>query len=89
MLLQRADHLEPGAVADVRQAVVLVAAERPLEDAPVFRTVEERSPGLEFVDAVGRFLGVELRHTPVVQHLAATHRVAEMHFPVVFAVYVG
>jgi hypothetical protein len=83
VLLQRADHLEAGAVADVREARVAVAAEVALQDAAVLRAVEQRAPLLELEDAVGRLLRVELRHAPVVEHLAAAHGVAEVDLPVV------
>ena len=82
-VLHGADQLEAGAVADVGEAGVAVAAEVALEDSAVRRAVEERSPVLELVDAIGRLLGVQLRHPPVVQHLAAAHRVAEVDLPVV------
>ena len=81
-VLQRADHLQAGAVADVRQARVGVAAERALQDAAVAGAVEDGAPALELAHALGRLLGVELGHAPVVQHLAADHRVAEVGLPV-------
>ena len=83
VLLERADHLEAGAVADVREARILVTAEVALEDAAVLRAIEERAPLLELVDAVGRFHRVELRHAPLIQVAAALHRVAEVDLPVV------
>ena len=43
----------------------------------------------ELVDPVGRLLGVELRHAPVVEHFAAAHGVAEVHLPVVLGVDVA
>ena len=89
MILQRADHLEAGAVADVRQAGIAMAAEVALQNAAVFGAVEQRAPGFQFAHAVGRFLGVQLRHAPVVEVLAAAHGVGEMHAPVVAVVDVG
>ena len=89
VILKRADHLEAGAVADMREARILVAAEVALEDAPVGRAVEDRSPRLELTHAVRRLLRVQLRHPPVVEILAAAHRVGEMHLPVVAVVDVG
>jgi len=79
----------PGAVADVGEAVVAVAAERPLGDAAVLRAVEEGAPGLQLEDPFGRLLGVELGHAPAVEHLAAAHRVAEVDLPVVLGVDVA
>ena len=83
VVLQRADHLEPGAVADVRQPRVAVTAEVALQDAAVLGAVEQRAPRLELADALGRLLRVDLRHPEVVQVLAAAHRVREMDPPVV------
>ena len=79
----------PGAVADVGQPRVAVAAEVALQDAAVRRPVEHRAPGLELAHAVGRFLGVQLGHAPVVDVLAAAHRVGEVHLPAVAIVDVG
>ena len=89
VILQRADHLQAGAVADVRQARIAVAAEVALEDPAVLGAVEHRAPGLELADAVGRFLGVQLGHAPVVEVLAAAHRVGEVDLPVVAVVDVA
>ena len=89
VILQRADHLEAGAIADVREARILVAAEVALQDAAVGGAIEQRAPGLELAHAIGRFLGVELRHPPVVDVLAAAHGVGEVHPPAVAVVDVG
>ena len=88
VILQRADHLEAGAVADVRQARIAMAAEIALQNAPVFGAIEHRAPRLEFADAVRRLLGVMLGHPPVVQVLAAAHGVGEVHAPAVAIVNV-
>ena len=88
-LLQGADQLQAGAVADVGEAGVAVAAEVALADQPVRRAVEQRAPVLELADPVGRLLRVQLRHPPVVEHLPAAHGVAEVHPPVVLGVEVG
>ena len=71
------------------EARVAVAAEVALGDLAFLGAVEQRAPTLEFPHPVGRFLRVQLRHAPVVEHLAAAHRVAEMHLPVVFAPHVA
>ena len=89
VILERADHLEAGAVADVREPRIAVAAEVALQDAAVRRAVEHRAPRLELADAVGRFLGVQLGHAPVVDVLAAAHGVGEVDPPVVAVVDVG
>ena len=89
VILQRADHFEAGAIADVRQARIAVAAEVALQNAPVVGAVEQRAPGLQLADALGSFLGVQFRHAPVVQILAAAHGVGEVDSPVVALVHVG
>ena len=89
LLLQGADQLEAGAVADVGQPGEPVAAEVALEDQAVLGPVEQRPPVLELADPVGGLLGVELGHAPVVEHLAAPHGVAEVDLPVVLGVDVA
>ena len=89
VILERADHLEAGAVADVRQARIFVAAEVALQDAAVGRAIEDRAPRLELAHAVGRFPGVQFGHPPVVDVLAAAHRVGEVDLPAVAVVDVG
>ena len=89
VVLQRADQLEPGAIADVGQPRIAVAAEVALVDAAVGRAIEHGAPTLELADPVRRFPGVQLRHAPVVQVLAAAHRVGEVHLPVVAIVVVA
>ena len=66
-----------------------MAAEVALQDAAVCRAIEHRAPRFELAHALRRFLGVELGHPPVVQVLAAAHRVGEVHAPVVAVVDVG
>ena len=88
-ILQRANHFQAGAVADVAEPLVGVAAERALQNVAVFGAIEKRAPLLEFAHAVRRFLRVQLRHAPVVQELSAAHGVAEMRLPVVGLVHVG
>ena len=63
-----------------------VAPEVPLEDQPVLGPVEEGPPVLELADPVRSFLGMELGHAPVVEHLAAPHGVAEVDLPAVLGV---
>jgi hypothetical protein len=89
VILQGADHFEAGAVAHVRQARIAVAAEIALQDAPIGGAVEERAPGFQLADAVGRFLRVQFRHAPVVEILAAAHGVGEMNFPVIALIHIG
>jgi hypothetical protein len=89
VLLEGADHLQAGAVAHVGQPGVAVTAEVALQDATVLGPVEERAPALQLQHALGRLLGVELGHAPVVQHLAATHGVSEVDLPVVLRPHVA
>jgi hypothetical protein len=83
VILQRADHLQAGAITDVRQARVFVSSKVALKDATIRRTVEDGAPSFQIFDAVGRFLRVDLSHAPVVDVLTSTHGVSEMHAPVV------
>ena len=85
LVLQRADQLEAGAVADVDEPPVGVPAERALRHLAVGRAIEHAAPALELADAVGRLLSVQLGHAPVVEVLAAEHRVLEVDLPVVGA----
>ena len=88
-VLQGADHLQAGAVADVAQALESVAAESALQDSAIVGAIEKRAPLLEFAHAVRRFLRVELRHAPVVEEFSAAHGVAEVRAPVVGGIHVG
>ena len=89
LLLQGADQLQPGAVADMGEPRVFVAAEVALADPAVRRAVEQRPVGLQFPDPVRRLLRVQLGHPRVVQELSAAHGVAEVHLPVVLGVDVA
>ncbi len=88
LVLERADHLEPGPVPHVGETLPRVAAERALEDAPVGRAVEERSPLLQLAHTIRGLLGVELRHAPVIEERAALHGVHEVRLPAVLRVHV-
>ena len=89
VILQRADQLEAGAIADVREARIAVAAEVALRDQAFLGAVEDRAPLLELAHAIGRLLRVQLGHAPDVEELAAAHRVAEVDLPVVARVDVA
>src|SRR5207237_5957532 len=64
MILERADHLQAGAVADVSEARIFVAAEMSLQDTAVFRPIEDRTPRFQFAHAISRFFVVKLSHAP-------------------------
>ena len=51
VILQRADHLEAGAVAHVRQARIAMAAEIALQNVAVLGAIEQRAPGFQFAHA--------------------------------------
>ena len=89
VVLERADHFQAGAIADVCQAWVGVAAEIALEHPAVGRPVEECPPSFELTHAGGRFLSVQFRHPRVVQVLPTAHRVSEVDLPVVALVHVA
>jgi hypothetical protein len=88
-VLERADHLEPGAIAHMGQPGIPVTAEVALEYAAVRGAVEQGAPRLELEHPVRGLLGVDLCHAPVAQHLAAPHGVPEVDPPVVLRVDVG
>ncbi len=73
----------------MREPREAVAAEVTLEDPPVGRPVEDRAPLLQLPDPFRRLLRVELGHPPLVEHLPATHRVAEVRLPVVLGPHVA
>ena len=66
-----------------------MAAKISLQNAPVFRAIEHRAPCFQFAHAIGRFLGVQFRHAPIVHVLPAAHGVGEMDFPIVAIVHIG
>ncbi len=73
----------------MREPGIAVSAEVPLQDSAVLGAIEERAPGLQLAHPVGRLLGVQLRHAPVVDVLPAAHGVREMDLPAVALVHVG
>ena len=83
VILQGADHFQAGAIANMREARVFMAAKISLQNSTVFRPIENRAPGLEFAHPGRRFPRVQFRHSPIVDVLPAAHRVGEMHFPVI------
>src|SRR5882762_9069467 len=71
------------------QATKGVTAEGALKNLSVLGTIEERAPLFKLAHTVGSFLGMDLRHAPVVEKLAAAHGVAKVNAPVVGGVHVG
>ena len=65
VILQCSNHLEPGAIAHVRQSRIFVAAEIPLQNAAILRAIENRAPRLELAHTIWRFLRVQLGHPPI------------------------
>src|SRR5437868_1296624 len=66
-ILQRAYHLQAGAIADVTQTLVGVAAKSSLENLAIGGAVKKRAPLLQLANAVGNFLRVKLSHAPMAQ----------------------
>ena len=66
-----------------------MAAEVALADQAVGGAVEQGAPLLQLPHPLGRLLGVQLGHAPVVEQLAAAHGVAEVDLPVVFGLQVA
>ena len=89
VILQRSDHLQPGAIADVGEPRIFMTAKISLQNPAILRAIENRAPCFEFAHAIGRFLRVQLGHAPVVDVLAAAHGVGEMHFPIVAIIDIG
>ena len=83
VILQRADHLETGAIADVREPRISMPTEVALQNPSVRRAIEQRAPRFELANTIGRFLRVQLRHAPVVEYWPPRMRVGEVHAPVV------
>ncbi len=88
-ILQRANHLQTCAITYVAEPAKCVAAKSALQDLSILCAIEQRSPLFELSHTFGSFLGVKLSHAPVVEHLSATHGVAEMCSPVVRRIDVG
>jgi len=80
-VLQGAQQLEPGPVPDVGQPWIRVRPERALVDTALPGAVENGAPAFQLEHALRRFAGVELSRAPVVEQLAALHRVREVDLP--------
>jgi hypothetical protein len=89
VILECANHFQPGAVANVRKSRVFVAAEISLQNPAIFRPIENRAPRFQFAHAIGRFLRVQFGHAPLVYILTAAHRVGEMNLPVIPVIDIG
>ena len=89
VILQCPDHFQSGAIADVREPRIFVAAEIPLQNPAIVGAIEYRAPRFEFTHTIRRFFGMQLGHPPVVDVLAAAHRIGEMHLPVVTIIDIG
>ena len=89
VVLQSANHLQPGAIADMRQARIFMAAKIPLQNPAVLGAIENGAPGLELAHTIGRLPRMQFRHPPIIDVLPAAHGIGEMHSPVVAIVDVG
>ena len=88
-VLQRADHFQAGTVAHMTQSPEGVTAEGALQNLPVLRAIEKRSPLFQFPHSFRSFLGMNLSHAPVVEQLATAHGIAKMGAPVIGGVHIG
>jgi hypothetical protein len=66
MILERADQFQAGAVPDVGEPRIAMAAEIALKNPPVSRAIKHRTPGFQLPDALGRLLRVQFDHPPVI-----------------------
>src|SRR6185369_9801679 len=89
MILERSNHLKPGAITDMREPRVSVSAEVALKNFPIGCAIEHGSPRLELAHSGGGLFRMQLRHSPVVDVLTSAHRVGEVDLPVVALVHVG
>src|SRR2546423_8198834 len=88
-ILQTANHFQAGAVADMAQSPIRMGAKRTLQNATIGGPVEDCPVGLEFVDAFRGLASMQLGHPPVVDQLAAAHRVLEVDLPIVIRIDVA
>src|SRR3954452_16433662 len=89
VILERPDHFQSGAIADVCEPRVTMSAKVSLQNAAVFCPGENGAPRFQLADTIRRLLRVELRHSPIVDVLPPAHRVGEVHAPVVPVVDIG
>jgi hypothetical protein len=89
MVLKGADHLQTGAVAHMREPRIPMAAEIPLQNSTIAGAIKKRAPGLQFTHARWSLLGMQLRHSPVIQVLTAAHGVGKVNTPAVPVVHIS
>src|SRR5450759_411754 len=83
LILESTDKLQAGPVTDVTEAAIGMSAEGALHDLSLRRPIEQRAPSLQLVHTLRCFFREELDHPPVVDVLAAKHRIGKVHLPVV------
>ena len=88
VVLQRTDHLQSRPIANMRQPGIAMSAKIALQNAAIARAIEQGTPGFEFAHTCRSFLGMELRHAPVIQILASAHRVSKVNAPAVPVVHI-
>jgi hypothetical protein len=89
VVLQGPYQFQASTVTDVSEPWVSMSSEIALEDLAVLSSIEHRTPSLKFSNSVRSFFSVKLSHSPIIDILAASHRVGEMDLPVVAIVDVG
>jgi hypothetical protein len=88
MVLKGTDHLQPGAVTYMREPGIPMAAEISLQNSAVGGAIKKRAPGLQFTHARRSFIGMQLRHSPVIQVLTAAHGVGKVNPPAVAVIHI-
>ena len=89
VILERPNHFQAGAIADMRESRIFVAAKISLQNPAILGAIEHCAPRFELAHAIRRFLRVQFRHPPVVHVLATAHGIGKMHLPVVAIVDIG
>src|SRR5207244_3903754 len=83
LILEGANELQAGTIADVVKAAVLMASERALGDQAFRGPVEDRAVLLQFQHTLGSLFGEDLGGAPVVEESAPLHRIREMDLPAI------
>src|SRR5437868_13920395 len=64
VVLEGANHFQPGAVAHVRQARIFVTAKVALKNAAILGAIEYCAPGFQLAHAIRRFSRLQRGHAP-------------------------
>src|SRR6185436_12642383 len=83
IILEGANHLKAGAIANVGQAWITMATKIALADESVLGAIKYRPPLFKLLDTISCLLREELNHPPLIQKFSAAHGIAKMDLPVV------